>query len=47
MMVKARNQVKNMKNVGRTGKAGKEAQLVSDYKIPLFVGQVRCLLYTI
>ena len=32
MMAKARNQVKNTSNVGRTGKAGKEAQLVSDPK---------------
>jgi len=34
MMVKARNQVKNMANVGRTGRAGKEAQLVSSPKTP-------------
>jgi hypothetical protein len=33
MMSKARNQVKNMSNVGRAGKAGKETQLVSNPKL--------------
>ena len=34
MMAKARQQVKNTSNVGRTGRAGKEAQLVSNLKTP-------------
>jgi hypothetical protein len=45
MMAKARNQVKNMLNVGRGGKAAKEALLVSSTKTPRVLSHLTCLLY--
>ena len=47
MMAKARNQVKNMSNVGRTGKAGKEAVLVSCPNFAQLVSHLTCLVFQI
>jgi hypothetical protein len=44
MMAKARTQVKNMSNVGRGGKARKEAELVSGPTTSYFVSHFTCLL---
>ena len=45
LMAKARQQVKNMSNVGRTGKAGKEAQLVSNTETLYSVSHFTCSPY--